>query len=158
MRQGGAQKLYRQIRRFSWDVAPLPQAEDAATVLHIDGYCMSSAAKDKEAAWRFIEFANSFQGQSIVVRSGRTVPSLKAVAESPSFLKDGRRPQRSSVFVENARIARRVPVISSWQEIENVASREIERAFYGEITAGEAARLSQLRTEEYFRQAQFAER
>jgi hypothetical protein len=51
---------------------------------------------------------------------------------------------------------RRVPVISTWQEIETVASEEVERAFYGEITAKEAATLAVQRTEEYFLIAKYA--
>ena len=147
---------YRQIDAFTWNVAPLPRKETEAGILHSDAYCLSGAAGDKDAAWTFIEFANSFEGQSVIVRSGRTVPSLKAVAESDAFLDDGLRPARSYVFVDNARIARRVPVISTWEEIEGTADREIERAFYGDISAEEAAQLSFRRTEEYFQMAAFA--
>ena len=141
---------YRAIERFVWDVAPLPRHKDDAAILHSDGYCLSRAAVDKEAAWTFIEFANSVTGQSIIVTSGRTVPSLREVAESDLFLGDGLRPARSYVFIENAGRARRVPVISTWEEIERTADVEIERAFYGDISAQEAARLAVQRTEEYF--------
>ena len=141
---------YREIERFDWDVAPLPRHKEDAAILHSDGYCLSRAAEDKEAAWTFIEFANSVAGQSLVVASGRTVPSLREVAESPLFLDDGLRPARSYVFIENAGRARRVPVISTWEEIERTADVEIERAFYGDISAEEAAQLAVQRTEEYF--------
>ncbi|MDX1664194.1 MAG: sugar ABC transporter substrate-binding protein [Candidatus Promineifilaceae bacterium] len=141
---------YREIERFVWDVAPLPRHKNAAGILHSDGYCLSRTAEDKEAAWTFIEFANSVTGQSIIVSSGRTVPSLREVAESDLFLADGLRPARSYVFIENAARARRVPVISTWEEIERTADVEIERAFYGDISAEEAARLAVQRTEEYF--------
>jgi len=147
---------YRQIEAFTWDVAPLPRQKTEAGILHSDAYCLSSTATDKEAAWTFIEFANSVEGQSVIVGSGRTVPSLRAVAESDAFLHDGLRPSRSYVFVDNARIARRVPVISTWEEIEGTADREIERAFYGDISAEEAAQLSFRRTDEYFQIADFA--
>lgn len=147
---------YREIDAFTWDVAPLPRGNTEAGILHSDAYCLSSTAGDKDAAWTFIEFANSFEGQSVIVRSGRTVPSLKAVAESDAFLDDGLRPARRSVFVDNARIARRVPVISTWEEIEKTADREIERAFYGDISVEEAAQLSFQRTEEYFQRADLA--
>lgn len=43
-----------------------------------------------------------------------------------------------------------VPLISTWEEIESTASEEIERAFFGDITAEEAAILARDRTEEYF--------
>jgi multiple sugar transport system substrate-binding protein len=141
---------YREIERFTWDVAPLPNGKKSAGILHSDAYCLSNTAVHKDAAWSFIEFANSATGQTIIAGSGRTVPSLKAVAESDVFLNPGRPPSRSDVFINNAATLQRVPVISTWQEIESVADEEIERAFYGDITAEEAANLIYLRTEEYF--------
>ncbi len=145
---------YREINQFKWDVAPLPSGKETAGILHSDAYCLSAAAANKDAAWKFIEFANSVQGQTIIARSGRIVPSLITVAESDAFLNPAQPPGRATVFLDNAPILRRVPLISTWQEIENVASQEIERAFYGDITPEEAARLAFQRTEEYFFRAQ----
>lgn len=141
---------YREIEAFTWDVAPLPQGKVEAGILHSDGYCMSAATPHKEAAWTFIEFANSADGQSLIAQSGRTVPSLIAVAESDAFLDPGRPPRRSQVWLDTAVTLQAVPVISTWEEIERTASAEIERAFYGDISAEEAARLAVMRTEEYF--------
>jgi multiple sugar transport system substrate-binding protein len=141
---------YRQIDDFTWDVAPLPNGKTSAGVLHSDAYCLSAATTDKEAAWEFIEFANSVTGQTIIAGSGRTVPSLIEVAESPAFHTANTAPSRSHVFTDNVSVFRLVPIISTWQEIESTAGEEIERAFYGEITATEAATLAVQRTEEYF--------
>jgi len=141
---------YRESAAFDWDVAPLPRGKEAAGVLHSDGYCLSAAAANRDAAWRFIEFANSPAGQAIVARSGRTVPSLRAVAESEAFLDPSQRPSRSRVFLDTIPDLRLVPLISTWDEIESTASEEIERAFYGDITPQDAARLARVRTEEYF--------
>jgi multiple sugar transport system substrate-binding protein len=144
---------YREIEGFTWDVAPLPVGKEEAGILHSDAYCLSSTTSDKEAAWQFIEFANSMAGQTIVARSGRTVPSLKAVAESEIFLESALPPKRAQVFINNEPTLRRVPLISTWQEIETVADQELERAFYGDITVEQAARLAFQRTEEYFLRA-----
>jgi multiple sugar transport system substrate-binding protein len=147
---------YREIEAFTWDVAPLPSGERAAGILHSDAYCMSATTENKEAAWTFIEFANSVEGQSLIAGSGRTVPSLISVAESAVFLEPDLPPSRSYVFTTNTDILRRVPLISTWQEIESVAGEEIERAFYGDVTVPEAAMLAVQRTEEYFLLGQFA--
>lgn len=141
---------YREQAKFDWDIAPLPRGEQAAGVLHSDAYCLASAAKNKDAAWRFIEYANSPEGQALVARSGRTVPSLIAVAESDAFLDPAVRPARSRVFLDTIPALQSVPLLSTWEEIESTASEEIERAFYGDITAEEAAILARDRTEEYF--------
>jgi multiple sugar transport system substrate-binding protein len=147
---------YREITAFEWDVAPLPQGKVRADILHSDAYCMSKKTANKNAAWKFIEFANSNEGQSIIVRSGRTVPSLIKVAESDTFLESGIPPQSSRVFLETIPYLKLVPVISTWEEIERTASLEIERAFYGDISVEEAANLAFTRTEEYFLMGTFA--
>lgn len=141
---------YREIKAFSWNVAPLPRNKTTAGVLHSDAYCLSRAAENKEAAWIFIEYANSFEGQTIIAGSGRTVPSLIKVAESDAFLNPTQPPQRSQVWLDGITDLRMVPVLSTWQEVEKIASEEIERAVYGDISAEEAANLAFQRTEEYF--------
>jgi multiple sugar transport system substrate-binding protein len=148
---------YREIDSFAWDVAPLPVGKTRAGILHSDAYCLSKTAREKDAAWRFIEFANSPEGQRIIAGSGRTVPSLISVAESPDFLDPTQPPHSARTFLDNAEFIRRVPVISTWEEIEDIASQEIERAFYGDIGVAEAARLAVLRTDDYFSIARYAD-
>ncbi len=141
---------YREIETFTWDVAPLPRRKSAAGILHSDAYCLSATTENKAAAWTFIEFANSVEGQTVIAGSGRTVPSLISVAQSPAFLDATRPPARARVFLDTVHLLQRVPVISAWEEIERTANQEIERAFYGDITVQEAATLAFRRTEEYF--------
>ena len=141
---------YRAITGFRWDVAQLPRGERSAGILHSDGYCLARASQNKEAAWALIEFANSAAGQTIVARSGRIVPSLIAVAESPVFLDPDLPPFRSQVFLSTLPDLRLLPLISTWEEIEAAAGEEIARAYYGDIRAEEAAALAVERTLEYF--------
>jgi multiple sugar transport system substrate-binding protein len=141
---------YRTIDAFSWDVAPLPRGRRAAGILHSDGYCLAAASQHKDAAWTFIEFANSAVGQEIVAASGRTVPSLMAVAASDAFLAPGEPPASSRVFVDTIPLLRRVPIMSTWAAIEEATGKEVERAFYGQITVEEAARIAIVRTEPFF--------
>ena len=147
---------YREIESFTWDVAPLPHSERVAGILHSDGYCLSGSTENKEAAWTFIEFANSEEGQRIIAGTGRTVPSRIEVAQSDAFLEPDKLPEHSNIWLDYADTLRTVPVMSTWQEIEGTADEEIERAFYGDITVDEAATLITQRTNEYFTLAQFA--
>ncbi len=144
---------YRTIKNFTWDVAPLPHGSQAAGILHSDAYCLAAAAQNKEAAWQFIEFANSLVGQEIVARSGRTVPSLKAVANSPVFLDPTLPPANSQVFIETVPLLKRVPIMTTWAGIEETASREIERAFYGQASVQEAAETAVSLTQPFFDKA-----
>ncbi len=141
---------YRTISDFTWDVAPLPRGAQPASVLHSDGFCMAATAKNKDAAWRFIEFANSAAGQELLAATGRTVPSLRAVAESPAFLEPGAAPARSQVFLDAMDVIRAVPVMANWPAIEDTASQDIEQAFYGRVSVAEAAAAAIERTRQYF--------
>lgn len=143
---------YREIESFDWDVAPLPRGHGRrASILHADAYCLPSASEQKQAAWTFIEFANSAEGQAIVAQSGRTVPSLMAVAESPAFLDPEAKPANARVFLDVIPYLRAVPVLRNWADIEEIASDEIARAFYGRATVDEAVDAAIARTEEYFK-------
>ena len=142
---------YREAARFDWDVAPLPAGARRAGILHADGYCMPADSNNKAGAWAFIEFANSPEGQTLVAKSGRTVPSLKSVAESPAFLDPNAKPASSRIFLDVIHYIRSVPVISTWPDIEDLAGKEIERAFYGEVTVDQAIDAARAATAEYFR-------
>lgn len=141
---------YRTVTGLDWDVAPLPVGVFAAGILHSDAYCMAANAGDKDAAWTLIEFANSADGQLIMAGTGRTVPSLRPVAESPAFLDPDQPPASSQVFVDAIPLLRRVPLLPEWPRIEEMASREIERAFYGQATVPEAAQSAISTTLPYF--------
>lgn len=143
---------YRTIQSFEWDVAPLPYSRRPAGILHSDGYCLAATAPNPDAAWTFIEYANSATGQAIIAPSGRTVPSLRAVAESPAFLDPAQPPANSRVFIDTAPTLARVPIMSTWAAIEETAGNEIEQAFYGRISAEEAARTARERTQTFFDQ------
>jgi multiple sugar transport system substrate-binding protein len=128
----------REITAFDWDVAPLPIGRSKFTILHSDAYCLTAASKHKEAAWAFIEFANSVEGQTIIAKTGRTVPSLIQVAESQAFLGPTEKPEHSRVFIDVIPYILRLPQQANWADIEEICDEELQRAFYGDVTVPEA--------------------
>jgi multiple sugar transport system substrate-binding protein len=137
---------FRTITAFDWDVAALPRFEQQAGILHSDAYCMTTASDEKDATWRFIEFANSPEGQRIVAATGRTVPSLKEVADSDAFLDPSAKPRNSKVFIDGIPTIQRVPTISTWPEIEDAAGGVLENGLYlgqpAEFVAREVDRVT----------------
>ncbi len=126
---------FRSITAFDWDVAPLPSRKQSATILHSDGLCLPTEAAHPELAWQLIEFANSVEGQQLMSATGRTVPSNRAVAESTFFLDPNAKPAHSQVWIDVIPGLRPAPVLAQWEEIAGRADDELERAFYGDITA-----------------------
>jgi multiple sugar transport system substrate-binding protein len=144
----------RTITEFSWDVAGFPGMDAPASVLHSDAYCMTAASEAKDAAWTFLEFALGPQGQRIAAELGRTVPSLRSVAETDAFLDPQADPAHSEVFVEQIPFLRSVPVVSTWPEIEDTVNALLEEAYYGGGRAVEVAIELMVRTREQFARAE----
>jgi multiple sugar transport system substrate-binding protein len=132
---------FRTITDFEWDVAQLPVHKQPATVLHSDAYCMTAAGDHKEQAWEFLEFALGTQGQEIATATGRTVPSLRSVAESDAFLDPNVPPASSQVFLDNIPSIQAVPHIATWPEIEDIVNDLLEEAYYEPVGSGEAGEL-----------------
>jgi multiple sugar transport system substrate-binding protein len=141
---------FRAIQAFDWDVAALPVGKERASILHSDAYCISAASKHKDAAWAFIEFANTDQGQSILAQTGRTVPSLRALAQSPVFIDPNARPANSQVFLEAIPSIRHLPLMTTWNDIEGVVDHELRSAYFGLITLDEAIETANRRSAEFF--------
>ncbi len=120
----------RAVEGLDWDVAPLPRLRDPVGVLHSDAYCMPRGSEAKDAAFRFLEYALSAKGQEILAGTGRTVPSLRAVAESPAFLDPQARPRRARVFLDAIPTVRRLPSISTWPEVEDATAGVLENGMY----------------------------
>lgn len=143
----------RQNSATAWDVAPLPVGRVPANLLHSDGLAMNAGSQSKEAAWTFIEFAMGPEGQTLLAESGRTVPSLRAIAESDTFLKGssfaddfgfGFRPKNARVFLDNIEISRRLPSEVSWASVVRGLDEELKQLFYvgGSIDAAVERMLS----------------
>jgi multiple sugar transport system substrate-binding protein len=142
---------YRTIKTFDWDIAPLPRRRQRAGILHADAYCMPKASRDKAAAWAFIEFANSAEGQRRVAASGRTVPSLRAVAESPAFLDPAAKPRNSQVFLREIPFIHHVPVTPEWVDVEELVGEELTRAYYGRAGIDEVIATATRRAATFFK-------
>lgn len=130
---------FRTITAFDWDIAALPRHKESAGILHSDAYCLTKASENKDTAWKFMEFALGPEGQRITAQSGRTVPSLKEVAQSDAFLDANAKPANSRVFLDTIDVIRRVPNVSTWPEIEDAAEPIIETGVYQGVTPEQAA-------------------
>lgn len=142
----------RQISRFEWDVAPLP-ADNTSTgnVVVEDGLCLTAASTNKAAAWQWIEFAASPEGQVLLSESGAIVPALSAVANSPAFLDPALRPAHSQVFIDALAHALALPKLENWSDIQAIVDEELGQAFYGHKSVAQALDAATLRSEEYFK-------
>jgi multiple sugar transport system substrate-binding protein len=121
---------FRSITGFEWDVAPMPVYRQPAGVLHSDAYCLTRGSKNKDAAWSFLEYAVSAEGQRTIAATGRTVPSHIGVSTSPAFLGPAQPPRSAKVFLDAIPTVRALPTVSTWPEIEDATGGILENALY----------------------------
>ena len=77
------------------------------------------ASKVKNEAWKFVEYAVGPKGAPVIARTGRTVPSLKKIANSRAFLNPNAKPRHSKIFLDTIPVIRALPNVSTWPEIED---------------------------------------
>lgn len=141
-----ATPVFRSIEGFEWDVAPPPADVTQASTLHSDAFCIPKAAKHKDAAWQFVEYAVGTEGQTVAAKLGRTVPSLITVAESDAFLDPGKPPANSQIFLDLGPNLVSLPTIAEWPEIEKVINDELYVAFFGTKSLDDALKTANDKT------------
>ncbi len=147
--RGGVAMLF-QSRRYTatlrdlgdkapdWDVAPFPLLREPVGVLHADAYCMAAKARSPVDAQAFVEYALSVEGQALLAKSGRTVPSRISVATSPSFLDATQAPAHAQVFLDAIPLLRRTPNTARWHEVESRADVLLDEWMFEPPAPGEA--------------------
>jgi len=78
------------------------------------------------------------------------VPSVKGVAETPLFLNPGVPPASSRIYLDMAPNIRRVPVMTTWLEIEDIFNKELKKAFYGDGSVDDLIQNAIQGTQEFF--------
>lgn len=72
---------------INFGVAPIPEGVPGAKVVGLgNSLMMSSSSKEKDAAWEFIKFVGSLEGQKIVCKNSIGMPIYPELQESPEFL------------------------------------------------------------------------
>lgn len=111
----------RDITKFVWDVAPLPmykeyyEAGDTIPAgkeigdIKVHGIeaghsgsvalCISKTSTLPAAAWTFIEYVASAEGQTKQAEAGFAIPLQKDIANSDVFLQKDKSPKNSKVFI-----------------------------------------------------------
>jgi multiple sugar transport system substrate-binding protein len=79
---------YKGIKDFNWDIVPLPRKDRAYTTLHTGLYTINAKSKVKDAAWKFIEFALSDEGQAQIGKNSSN-PSGRQSITAKGYYRSG---------------------------------------------------------------------
>ena len=91
---------------LDWDIGPLPQSHQPATILKSLGQCLTTKGARSDLGWKLIEYTNSAEGQKLLASTGLIVPANISVAQSPAFLDPNALPAHSQVWLDAIQIGR----------------------------------------------------
>lgn len=129
---------FRKTEGLAFDVAPVPARKSAVSVLHSDGYCVTKDSKNRALARAFSAYAVTGAGARILAETGRTVPALRSLAGSASFLAPDKEPKSSKVFLDQLDAVRALPHSPTWNEAEEGVEEVLAQLFAGRMTIDRA--------------------
>jgi multiple sugar transport system substrate-binding protein len=117
------------ITGFTYDIAHMPAGDKQATHTYANSYAMSATSKNKDAAWRFIEFATGPEGTKIRQDGKYEISPVKEIAEK-YYLAGlaGAPPEHAIVFLEAMDYAVAQPVNANMNQIYDAIQPELDLA------------------------------
>ncbi len=132
---------FKKIRKFRWDVAPLPVGKEEATSMALRSYVVCSRSRHPKLAYEFVRMLAGEKLQRALARIGNGVPGLKRAAFSEDFLKPRVPPDSERVFLDAIETIRIPPVFAHWRDMRRFMQDELEACFLlREVSADEACR------------------
>jgi ABC-type glycerol-3-phosphate transport system substrate-binding protein len=124
-----------------WRVALHPYGKQPGSYLGGTGLAIPAQSKQKEAAWKFIEYAMRLENQIGVYTYAGAAPALTAALESdevnvadPYF--GGQKP--FEVFLEAMKTAKHFPYVREWNDIDVAFSTAMEQIGLGQMPVQDA--------------------
>jgi len=126
------------VKDFRWSAAPLPAGKAAqVSVANGHGQCMSASTKKKDAAWTFLGWYGSLEGQSAVAREQASIPGLRAAAQR-AYLTEPKYAAIKQVVLDSVENGRWFPNTTRTNEALGVINPTIGQVLNGQITPREA--------------------
>ena len=124
-----------------WMVAPHPYKVNPGSYLGGTGLVIPVGAANKEAAWKFIQFATRLENAIGVYKNAGAAPGLKAALESPGvsvpdpYFRDQ---VTLPIFLKATETAHHFPYVRQWNEIAAAIDEAVAAAVLGEKTPQQA--------------------
>ena len=113
-----------------WRVALHPYGKQPGSYLGGTGLMIPAASTNKEAAWKFVEYAMRVENQINVYKLAGAAPALTAALESPEVnVADpyfgGQ--QAFAVFLETMKTAHHFPYVRQWQDVDDAFTNAMQQ-------------------------------
>ncbi len=96
-----------------WDIAPTPKGVVRFSEIGVGGNCIARGSKNPEAAWRYVKFYSSVEGQKLLGVQKNCAPALVELGNSPQYFLCAP-PQNIKVFLDAATYSDRPYPDADW--------------------------------------------
>jgi multiple sugar transport system substrate-binding protein len=128
----------KQAEALRWDIAPLPENRDRATLLGMENYAIAAGTKHPQEAWELFKFLLGPDAQERMAAELEKQPSRQSVANGPYLAQDAGYDRR--VFVDALSYARQAPNIPEWDRVGHFIQEQLDLMWIGEASVEEGTR------------------
>lgn len=119
---------------------PIPEGGQYASILDSFNIAMLKGSKNKEAAWKVIEYVASQEAQREFAVLSANYPARKDATDDPFFSDPSMK-----AFIDSMEYARAIPPLPQWSEIQEILSNAIESVLIGKNDSVTALREAENR-------------
>ena len=118
----------RAVDGLHFDVMPMPELDDDATIGELDGVCVAEGPQERvEQSADFLVDLLSDDALSTLARTGYVMPTKIDVNFSDAFLQPDQQPANARAFVDSARSIVLPPLLDTWPRLESAVDPDLER-------------------------------
>lgn len=125
-------QLLRRTKGLQWDVAPLPQKKQQATLLGTENYAIWSGTKHPQEAWQLFSFLLSPDAQTLMAERLEKMPSRLSVLKGA--YSQAQTDYNRKVFVESLEYAKQPENIPEWSQVKDLIQDQLDLIWVGQKT------------------------
>jgi ABC-type glycerol-3-phosphate transport system substrate-binding protein len=122
-------QLLRETKGLQWDVAPLPQQKEAATLLGTENYAVWSGTKHPDEAWELFKYLLSPEAQVFMAEKLEKMPSRTSVLNGAYA--QAQTDHNRKVFADALAYARAPENIPEWSQVKDLIQNELDLIWVG---------------------------
>lgn len=122
-----------EVEDINWDIAPIFQNEERATVAFGSGLAIVSDTEHPDEAFRLVEFMTSEEGQMPIIEMKQDMPVNIKALNSETFQQTewSETPIRMETMAESAEAVFALPLIPEWNEMLDIFGDNLSEVFNG---------------------------
>jgi len=125
-------QLLRQTKTLQWDVAPLPQKKQKATLLGTENYAIWSGTKHPDEAWQLFSFLLSAEAQTLMADKLEKMPSRTSVLKGA--YSQAQTDYNRKAFVDALEYAKQPENIPEWSQVKDLIQNQLDLIWVGKTS------------------------